>query len=167
MRKIEARVLYDVIKAEGSGLYVWCTPDELSVLKISRLLKHAPFKTTNSTDWYTTILHCRSDLPDIEVEVPDFKYSGVVQAIDHWVDHKQRNIFVLRVECPGLTDLNARLQKVGLSHSHEEYNPHITICKDAVLDAADRMWLTATNTYLQANPLTIEFNDKLMASTVD
>lgn len=166
MKKIEAKILYEDIAEDKAGLYVWTTPSAGSVVALSRLLKAAPFKVINATGWHCTVLHCTTELPEIDLQVPDFAYSGFITSIDSWVDHKERNIFVARIDCPELIELNAKLQKVGLVHAHHEYNPHITLCKDAELNSADRIWLTATNTLLQNKPMPISFNGNLMASTV-
>lgn len=160
-------MLYHEVKELNQGLYVWLDPDEESVLAIQKLMRHAPFKTINSAETHCTVLHCREQLPT-DIEIPkDKQIPAEVNFLDVWTDHKNRQIVVARLASDELTDLHAHLLGQGLAHSFPEYNPHINLAKDVVLDAHARLWLQQTNQRLQDEPLYLWFHPELKAVALD
>jgi hypothetical protein len=163
MKRINAEILYSEIAAEGSGLYVWVYPNERSVLELQRLIEGAPFKTKNSADFHCTVIHSKQLAPDVK-PMPDQVCVGTIGQINHWVDHKGRNIVVAAVDSPDLKAVHNDLAAQGLKHGFPEYNAHITLGHDIDLDARTRIWLAETNEVLAAKPLPIVFDGILRGS---
>ena len=84
--KVTARILYDKIREmnpEG-GLYVWVDPNESSTLAIQSLIKDAPFKTENSTEYHATVLYHIGKLPEDAVMPADYPCSATINEIVSW-----------------------------------------------------------------------------------
>ena len=166
MNKIEARILYEEVRDQQDGLYVWVDPAEGSVLRIQGLLKGAPFKAVNTTDYHCTVLHCSNpDLPQSVILPDDQWFEGRMSQVVTWQDHKDRTICVLLLDVPELEETHARLTEQGLQHGHHEYNPHITLSKGAVQGPELRLWLDEVNAKLRQVAHRIVLGPRLMAST--
>lgn len=167
---IIAKILYEDIHglSPNGGLYVWLDPDESSVLKIHSLLKGAPFKTHDGTEYHMTVFYHTGALPKHEVNPPeDRELSADLSELAVWVDHKGRNIIVGLLDGLELHALHDELAQQGFVHGHPEYNPHLSLGKDVVLNAETRIWLDTRNEALRMNPIQITFDPKLKATSLD
>lgn len=167
--RIQAKVLYDEIKKNEDGIYIWLTPDELSTLNIMRLLQKAPFKTVNSTDLHCTVLYCTNDentLPNALDTPVDARYEANIVRVDTWQDHKGRTVLVLALDSPELTDLHDSIVAQGFEHGYPDYNPHITIATKVELDAEARLWVGNLNLKLMTTSLPIVFSPQLRGSSI-
>jgi hypothetical protein len=164
--KTTAAILYEDIHGLGAeGIYVWMDPDERSVLMLYHLIKNAPFKIKDGTEFHTTVLYHTGKLPNPDINVPpDRSMTMLLSRIDIWVDHKRRNIAVGILDGMDLHNLHHELIEQEFNHAHDEYNPHITLGKDIVVNAECRIWLDEVNTRLATNPLKIVFDPKLKAT---
>lgn len=169
MHAVTAKILYEDIHglSPNGGLYVWLDPDESSVLKLHSLLKGAPFKTHDGTEFHMTVLHHKGKLPSQANPPEDQPLSADLSEIVVWVDHKQRNILVGLLDGLELHALHDSLIDQEFVHSHDEYNPHISLGKDLVLNAETRVWIDTRNDSLRANPMRITFDPKLKATSLD
>ncbi len=164
--KLTAKVHYSEIQADNCGIYMWLNPDEMSAIEITRILRTAPFKTFDSTELHTTVMHVKNSLPGTLQAPKDVSYGAQITSIDAWQDHKDRTILVIRMDSPELMALHANLAKQGLVHSHHEYNPHMTIAKAIDLNAESRLWLDEVNARLQWKPRPITFSPQLRATSL-
>lgn len=120
-----------------SGLYVWAVPDQPSImaLQIFECLMPRHLDYENTTNYHATVLHCRdmsslvtSDAAEACICYP--LHASRIQGVPTvWLDHKDRPIMVMLLDCPELQERNRRLQASGLPHSYHEFNPHITLGK--------------------------------------
>lgn len=86
--------------------------------------------------------------------------------IDLWIDHKQELIAVLILNSPDVQAVHDELLRENLTHSHDDFNVHITVGKDVQNDAQTRVWVDGRNEYLRVCPLPIVFDPKLKGSSV-
>lgn len=152
-------------------MYVWAIPDSKSMLSLTGLLANAPFKTKDGTELHCTILHCKpgTTLPDYRsITLPEDKprYGSVVGVL-HWIDHKQRDIFVFDIKSDDLSEVHDQLVSVGFQHSHPDFNPHMSIGKELELDTAQRIWFKTMNEKLNNTPIEITFNSELYATSLE
>ncbi len=170
MNKLTASIMYKEIHglSPNGGLYVWLDPDESSVLKIHSLMSSAPFKTRDGTEYHMTVLHHEGKLPSADVTPPaDRNISANLSELVVWVDHKGRNIVVGLLDGMELHVLHDELLRQEFVHGHPTYNPHISLGKDVVLNAETRIWLDTRNEALLSNPISITFDPKLKATSLD
>lgn len=166
MKLVQAKILYDEILSDSAGFYAWVTPDEKAIIDITRLLRSAPCKVKDSTELHCTLIHCKENLP-VELDTPKDQVIGAyIEGIDHWIDHKGRNILVLRLDSPTLCSLHEALAEQSIQHSHDEYNPHITIAKDIIWNAESRLWVDEVNQRLSHNPIEIKFSPQIKAASI-
>lgn len=160
--KIQAHIDYEDI-GDSNGLYVWVTPDESATNRILRLLTTAPFKTYDGTELHCTIMHSR-DFPQDAAPIEDRSCFAVLEAFVTWQDHKDRTIVVAALNSPDLKDVHRVLIEQGCVHGYPEYNPHITVAKDIVLDADARLWLDEVNRCLESYEFNLKFSPQLRAT---
>jgi hypothetical protein len=168
MNKIVAQIMYQEIRDENpdDGLYVWVDPDELSVLKLQKLMRGAPFRTVNSTAYHTTVLFHKGELP-FGLRIPnDGQCRARVTGLKTWTEADGEKIVVALLDSPDLQTVHQELLKEGLTHSFPEYNAHITLGKKVKLDAVTRLWLHGRNEYLAVSDFYITFDPKLKASSL-
>lgn len=163
---ITAEVHYKEILDEGAGIYMWLNPDEKSTLDLLRLVRAAPFKSRDSTELHCTIMYCTKHMP-LDIEAPvDQVYGADVCRIDHWIDHKGRNILVFALDSNELQVLHANLRKQALTHSYDAFSPHISVAKDIAWNAEQRLWVDEVNQRLISQPLHITFSPQLRAAPI-
>lgn len=165
--KVQAKILYNRIKEQDAGLYVFVTLDEVSLLNVGSLLSGAPVKVRDSTELHCTVMHCKSKLP-LLTNVPDDRVlTARIVGVNEWIDHKNRKIWTLALESADLHQIHNTLRSQGIEHSFDEYNPHIGIAKDVpdTPEAAD--WLEGMRVALAEHKPTIRFDGILRASTCD
>ena len=164
MEQVTARILYPEIRAidpEG-GLYVWVDPDEYSTLMIQSLIKDAPFKTENSTEYHATVLYHKGPL-HADIQMPmDFPARGRITEFVVWGE----GTVVALVESPDLQYIHKSLIRQGLTHGHPEYSPHVTVGWDVKEDSAFRLWFDKVNTALKTGGLPIGFDPKIKGSSL-
>lgn len=166
---LTASVLYNEIRDSNphDGLYVWVDPDEQSILKIQRLLAKAPFKTVNSTEYHTTVLYHKGDLP-FGVKVPnDQQFTARLSELVVWDVPSGEQIVVALLDSPSLDTLHKQFLDEGLTHSFPEYNAHMTVGKNVEMNAATRLWLHAHNEYLATVETNIVFDSRIKASSLE
>ena len=165
---IQARILYDSIRQldEQGGLYVWCTPDQRSVLKIQKLMQGAPFKTRNSTQLHCTIMYHHDVLPEA-IDVPeDREMSGLLRQLVIWEEPNGELILVGLIHSQDLQELHEELNSQGLKHSFEDYTAHISLGKDLERDEATLAWIEERNEMLDGMPLIVDFDACIKGSSL-
>jgi len=168
MNKIQARILYDDIRGSDSrgGLYVWVDPSDSSVLQIQKLMKGAPFKLRDTTEYHTTVLYHQGVLPH-GVKVPiDRECKADITKLLIWEDHKGRLICVASLYSPDLQALHQELLGEGLTHSFPTFEAHMSVGKDLKMDAKTRLWVDGRNEYLKVCPIPIVFDRNLKAASL-
>lgn len=167
--KIAARILYNEIRDEDSrsGLYVWVDPDEISILKLRKLVRDAPFKPLHSTDFHVTVLYHKQALP-FGVKPPmDRLCSGSVTKLKVWTDHKQKQVLVACIDSPDLQRVHSELLGEGLTHSFPDYQTHLTLCYDTPMTAQLRLWVEQKNQELADQSLDLSFGPQLKAEALN
>jgi hypothetical protein len=165
---LTASILYNEIRDANplGGLYIWVDPDEQSILKIQKLMAGAPFKTENSTEYHTTVLYHKGELP-FNIMIPhDHPCQARVDSLAVWDDHKGDKIVVALLDSPDLDTIHDQLINEGLTHSFPEYNAHLTLGKNVKMNAATRLWLHSRNEYLANVDFHITFDQRLKASSL-
>lgn len=168
MQTVHAAILYNEIR-DGNphdGLYVWVDPDTASLLKIQRLLKGAPFKVENTTEYHTTVLYHKGDLPFGLMIPNDRQCRARIKEFVLWDDAKGEKIVVALLDSPDLQTLHKQLLDEGLTHSFPEYNAHMTLGKRVEMNAATRLWLHSRNEFLSVVDFDITFEPTFKASSV-
>lgn len=167
--QVEATILYDEIReqAPDQGLYVWVDPAMYSVLQIQRLIKGAPFKTQDMTEVHCTVLFHKGHLaPDLEMPA-DRPMMGEIRELAIWTDHKQRQLLVALLDAPDLMKLHSELKQSGLTHTFDDYVPHITLSKNAFGDdpRSSRLWIENQNQRLRERQIPVSFGSEVKASS--
>lgn len=163
--QVEAAILYDDIKVHNEGIYVFVNLDDKSLLNVCELIKTAPCKTLSSSDLHCTIMHCKTELPEVLIDVPEDRVMKArIESVTEWIDHKNRRIWVLALTSPDLGEVHESLVSQGINHSFTDYNPHITIAKDVPDNEQTRQWFEDINDLLFNNNLVIQFDGILKAS---
>lgn len=166
MAKITARILYEEIRAmnpEG-GLYVWVDPDESSTLTIQSLIKDAPFKTENSTEYHATVLFHIGSLPEDAVMPDDYPCSATISEIVSWPDKHGTVTVVALLDSPDLQEIHADLLEQGLTHTFPEFAPHVTLGAKAEENPALRLWLDETNEELSKEGIQVGFDLRIQGA---
>lgn len=83
---VNSKLYYSEIKALNNGIYAWLTPDDLSILKVQKLLLNAPFKCNNVTKLHLTVIHSQ-DLVDNLYVASDKVYNAFITNLTTWNDH--------------------------------------------------------------------------------
>jgi len=167
MTTILARILYDEIRSldQHSGLYLWCDPDEHGVLEVQHLLMGAPFKVENSTEYHVTLLYHKGELPH-KIKIPlDRPMKGRPLKFDLWETPKG-NVLVLLFDSQDMQSLHKELIGEGLTHSFDEFKPHLTVAKNVDLGTRERSWIDSRNHYLEMCPQEITFDSCIKASSL-
>jgi 2'-5' RNA ligase len=167
-KPVYARILYDEVKnanPEG-GLYVWCTPDSRSTLKLQKLMAGAPFKTRNTTQLHCTIMYHHDVLPE-SVDVPeDREMTGLLRELVIWDEPNGESILVGVLHSEDLQELHQELEGQGLKHSFEDYTAHISLGKDLQKDEQTLAWIQEKNELLDGLPIVIDFDACLKGSSI-
>lgn len=162
MRQLTAAIDFEDV-GDSNGLYVWAVPDEGTTNRLLRLLRTAPFKTYDGTELHCTLMHSK-DFPQGAAPIEDRTCTAVLEAFVTWQDHKDRTIVVAALSSPELENVHRELIDMGCTHGYHEYNPHITVAKDIVVDADARMWITEVNRALQSREIIFKFSPQLRAT---
>jgi hypothetical protein len=168
VNKITARILYNEIAGSNpeDGFYVWADPTEESILTLQKLLDKAPFKTRNSTEFHTTVLYHIGSIPT-EVKVPkDRPCTGEITELAVWTEKDGEKIVVALVKSPQIMSLHYELIGEGFKHTFDDFVPHISVGKRVDLNAETRTWLDEVNEYIKDNPLPIEYDKQLKATSL-
>lgn len=166
MQKVTARILYEKIREMNTdgGLYVWVDPNESSTLSIQSLIKDAPFKTENSTEYHATVLYHIGSLPEDAVMPEDYPCSATINEMVSWQDKNGTVTVVALLDSPDLQDIHAALLKQGLTHAFPEFKPHVTVGTKVEENAALRLWLDETNETLAENGIPMGFDLRLQGA---
>jgi hypothetical protein len=169
MTKVQASILYNEIRDQNphDGLYVWVDPDEASTLKVQRLMRGAPFKLENTTEYHTTVLFHKGDLPFGIIVPNDRQCRARIAEFAVWDDNNGEKIVVALLDSSDLQTLHKQLLDEGLTHSFPDYNAHMTLGKRVEMNAATRLWLHSRNEYLSVIDFDITFDSKLKASSLE
>jgi hypothetical protein len=165
--KVTSRILYDDIREinpEG-GLYVWVDPDEHSTLQIQSLIKGAPFKAKNSTEYHATVLYHVGPLPKSAVMPHDYPCRARITELVVWPNKEGSGTVVALLDSPNLQSIHAALLQQGLTHTFD-YNPHVTVGTKVESSPALRLWLEEVNQSLEREGLSIGFDARLQAATL-
>jgi hypothetical protein len=167
MQKVTARILYDDIRAMNpdGGLYVWTAPDEYSTLLIQSLIKGAPFKTENSTEYHATVLYHLGPLPQVAVMPHDYPCRARITELIVWPNKEGTGTVVALLDSPNLQSVHAALLQQGLTHTFD-YSPHVTVGTKVESSPALRLWLEEVNQSLADGGLSIGFDARLQAATL-
>lgn len=169
---VEANVIYPVIRSLNSGMYVWVTPDENSILEISKLrcsvVKPENFEWENSTELHTTVVYHKGSLPASPALPQDQPMFGVVQNVLGWDAHDGKQIVVAQLYSPDLTLIHNQFMDTGFSHGFPEYIPHITLgkFKEHVTTYEFRLFVQSINEILYRYPIRITFQPKLFGDSL-
>lgn len=166
--KLYAKVLFDSISSMGddTGLYVWATPDEPSILKVQHLMKGAPFKTENTTAYHVTVVYHNQEMPETPEIPQDRAMAAQATALDLWETDKG-NVLVLSLYSPCIHALHDEFMDEGFTHTFDEYNPHITVAYDVPNDPKARLWIEHANKHLAEHPMLLRMDPCLKGATLD
>jgi len=166
--RVEAKILYPVLKQIEDGFYAWLDPNEdgyATLSEFKRRFRTPELKYENTTGLHTTLIYHTGPLPDDPVLPEDpVQLSALGTNVECWEDHKGRSILVLRLYSPDIEKLHNQLVSQGFSHSFPDYNAHVTLGKfeefnpDIVRDM---------NAYLDAKPMVVEFQPKIYADSIN
>jgi hypothetical protein len=167
MPKVTARILYEEIREINpeDGLYVWVDPDEHSTLRIQSLIKGAPFKTENSTEYHATVLYHLGPLPQGAVMPHDYPCRARITELIVWPDKEGTGTVVALLDSPNLHSVHAALLQQGLTHTFD-YSPHVTVGTKVESSPALRLWLEEVNQSLEDGGLSIGFDSRLRAASL-
>lgn len=91
-------------------------------------------------DSHITVMYCRGKSFDAnikELQQANFSQDGHITGFEYWDGHDNSGYLVARVSCPGLHDRHQFWKKVGLTHSFDDYTPHITLLRGDAAKAAN------------------------------
>jgi hypothetical protein len=167
MSKVTARILYEDIRAMNpGGLYVWVDPDEESTLALQSLIKDAPFKTENSTEFHATVLYHVGEMPQGAVMPHDYPCRARITELTVWPNDKGTGTVVALLDSPSLQAVHASLLGQGLTHSFPEFSPHVTVGAKVASSPALRLWLDSINESLAEGGISISFDSRLQGSAL-
>jgi 2'-5' RNA ligase len=169
MDKITARILYNEIgeMAPQGGLYVWVDPDESSTLLIQSLIKGAPFKAENTTEYHATVLYHLGELPKGAVMPNDSPSRATITELIMWPDKHGTGTVVALLDSHDLQTIHRVLLRQGLTHTFPDFKPHVTVGTKVSSSPALRLWLEEVNQELAQGGLQIGFDARLQGSTLE
>lgn len=168
MSTILSRVLYEDIREmnPGGGLYVWVDPDESSTLAIQSLIKGAPFKTENSTEYHATVLYHQGELPQGAVMPQDYPCRARITELIVWPDKEGTGTVVALLDSHNLQSIHAALLDQGLTHTFPDFKPHVTVGTKVESSPSLRLWLDEINQSLSNGGIPIGFDARLQGATL-
>lgn len=85
-------------------------------------------------------------------------YRATVTSATYWEGHNKIGYVVLNVDSDDIQALHELLLKMGAIHSHQSYEPHITIASNVGAQNSEiRNWISVMNEKLAKRPLPISF----------
>jgi hypothetical protein len=117
------------LSSMSSGTYVCALPDAETQTKLARVsaaLGH-PLSQEKIEDLHSTIIYAKGNFPNgLELQRGQ-RFGAKVTGLEFWDGHDNDGYVVLLLDSP---DLMARHQfwvSRGLTHSFEDYTPHVTL----------------------------------------
>lgn len=168
MHTITARLLYDLsrdINPEG-GYYVWVDPNEVSILTLQLLIKDAPFKIKDSTEFHATVLYHKGELPKGLQMPQDRPCRGRVTHLNVW-DTPKGSTIVAAMESPDLQKVHQELLATGLTHTFDPFIPHVTLGTKIQMNDEIQKWVTKLNVILAKHKCIIGFDPALKGSGLE
>lgn len=140
-----------------TGGYFFYRPAQSTLIKLLNLVASYPDheELTQSCSWHCTVMYSRVDGSEIRYIGSTPPYA-LIKGIDHWTDHKGREIIVCSLNFPLAKLQNRALWKGGWEHSFPDYNAHITLVKNA----SSPEW--AEDVSASARGVSLEFDPNLI-----
>lgn len=116
------------LNSHSSGTYVCALPDAESKKKLARLasvLGH-PLTPESIDELHSTVMYAKGAFPTA-VRFPRSLFGAKVSGIEFWSGHDNDGYVVATLDSPDLKAEHRRWVARGLSHSFEDYSPHVTL----------------------------------------
>jgi hypothetical protein len=96
------------------------------------------------------------------------RYAAHATGIEYWEGHGKVGYIVLNIKSPDIEAFHELLIKLGADHSHNSYEPHVTIASGVgALNPEIRNWIASVNEKLKNRPLPISFGSLSFSDLYD
>lgn len=134
-----------------------------AIMKIADELELAPQEDA----LHATVIYSKkapSDMADTVRRKADsnYEFSGVINAVEHWVGHNDKTYIVLKLVSPGIVLENAAFQRMGAEHTFVPFAPHITLSDDVPVDDAMQARIDFINKRLAFDPVEIKLSGQIV-----
>jgi len=144
---------------EGDGLYCAVQPDYGSKLRIMQLCEELGV-TTDPSKLHCTIVYSETGtVPSDLIEALRTRPSGYLSSIAYWSGHDNSGFLVARVNSASAHTFHEDLVSAGAQHSHNPYNPHVTLVSDLAMTADLQERIAAVNAQLLEDSIYVNFEE--------
>lgn len=124
------------------------------------------------TDPHLTVIWSKSVVSRCEIqsicESNCQRYLGHATSVSYWEGHGKVGYIVLNINSPDIQDLHELLIKMGAVHSHNSYEPHVTIASNVgAINSEIRNWIASVNEKLKRKALPISFSSMSFSDLYD
>lgn len=96
------------------------------------------------------------------------RYAGKATGISYWEGHGKVGYIVLNIESSDIQEFHELLIKMGAVHSHNSYEPHVTVASGVgTLNPEIRNWIASVNEKLKRKALPISFGSMSFSDLYD
>lgn len=131
----EAKAYKPFDQKTSKGLYLSVVPDSRGLDFLAECGNALGLDLTafDLSELHCTVVYSKAMPENVEALPLDKAkvYSARLVGVEWWPGHDDAGYCVARVQCPALVDLHNEWLGYGCSRGYEQYNPHMTLKKDA------------------------------------
>lgn len=144
-----------------SGLYSAVVPMPNAIDAIMGVADELGLPTVRD-DLHATVIYSKVPPATQPTFDPERVYTGLINAVEHWIGHNGKTYIVLKIVSEGIVDENAKFQRMGAKHTFTPFAPHITLSDEvAVTDTLQDM-IDKINNRLAYQPIFVQFNAQIV-----
>lgn len=116
------------LNSMSSGTYICVLPDKESKLKLAKIsaaLGH-PISSAEVEELHSTVMYSKGNFPK-GLPLERKRFGAKVSGLEFWAGHDNDGYVVLTLDAPDLVARNRFWSEQGLTHSFEDYSPHVTL----------------------------------------
>lgn len=144
-----------------SGLYSAVTPQPAYVDALMGIAEELGLPTV-ADSLHTTVIYSKVPPATQPTFDPERTYTGLVNAIEHWVGHNGKTYIVMKLVSEGIVDENAKFQRMGAKHTFVPFSPHITLSDEVAVDDDMKERIEKINNRLAYHPVFVTFEGQIV-----
>lgn len=163
--------------SERAGMYSKLVPtpgkEKSAISNLFLRSGHVPFRINEFfTDPHLTVIWSKPVIRQREIqsvcENSCRRYAGKAVSVSYWEGHGKVGYVVLNIESSDIQEFHELLLKMGAVHSHNSYEPHVTIASGVgALNPEIRNWIASVNEKLKRKALPISFGSMSFSDLYD
>ena len=116
------------LNSMSSGTYICVIPDEESTLKLIKISAALGYKIPSDEveNLHSTVMYSKGKFPK-GLPLERKRFGAKISGIEFWDGHDNDGYVVLTLDAPDLVARNRFWAAQGLTHSFEDYTPHVTL----------------------------------------